>query len=479
MPRAERDLDDFERLVRDLPSRFPNLADFFDGAEKLVLARAPGRLDVMGGFADYSGSLVLELPLAEAACVAAARCDDPWVRVVSLPADDGAPLRQARFAARAFWQACRDLPTGRHYFAGQPESARFAAYALGGLPELGALGGELSSGLRLLIDSAVPEGKGVSSSAALEVAALAALAALFGVRLSGPELGALGQRVENEVVGAACGVMDQLTSACGVAGQLLALLCQPATLEGSLALPEGLSVFGVDSGLRHAVAGADYSRVRAAAFMGLRILSERLGARVRASGIGRVVLEDDPLGGYLARLSPDGLNRDLLEALPERITGADFLRRFAGITDTLTNVEPAAVYRVRAAALHPIYEHARARRFAQTLTGATQSADYARLGALMFASHASYSACGLGSDGTDQLVEAARALGHESGVFGAKISGGGSGGSVVILARTERLPEVLALSRAYAEKSGQSSRVFFASSAGASAVPPRRLTLTP
>jgi galactokinase len=477
MERAERDFAELEQQLRALGEREPRLADLFAGVDQVVLARAPGRLDVIGGIADYSGSLVLELPLEEATCVAAARTDDDdaaWVRVASL----GHASREARFLARDLWAACQSFENLRGYFAQQGAAVAWAAYALGGLVLLRERGAVLSGGLCVLVDSAVPEGKGVSSSAALEVAALAALAELWRVPFSGTELGRACQQIENHVVGAPCGVMDQMTSACGQTGRLLALLCQPAELRGYVALPEGVSLFGIDSGVRHAVVGADYRQVRVAAFMGLRILAERLGARVRSNGEGKVVLEGDPLAGYLANLLPEELTSALLDALPERISGAEFLARFGGISDLVTRVEPAVQYMVRAATIHPIYEHQRAQEFASGLPNAAAPAELVRLGGLMFASHASYSACGLGSDATDEVVATLRTLGPELGFFGAKITGGGSGGTVSVLAATDALPRLRALAADYTAKTGRTSRVFAGSSPGAAALPPRRVELS-
>src|SRR5882724_5190430 len=134
MLRVEQDLGELEALVRDLPRREPQLADFFDGAAEVLLTRAPGRLDVMGGIADYSGSLVLELPLADATCVAVARTEDAWLRVASGAATRPGVPREARFPAREFWQACQTEQAARAYFAAQAADVRWAAYALGGLP---------------------------------------------------------------------------------------------------------------------------------------------------------------------------------------------------------------------------------------------------------------------------------------------------------------------------------------------------------
>ena len=75
--------------------------------------------------------------------------------------------------------------------------------------------------------------------------------------------------------------MDQMTAACGRRGHLLELLCQPAEVVGHVALPPALELFGIDSGIRHAVSGADYGSVRAAAFMGYRIVADAAGLAAR------------------------------------------------------------------------------------------------------------------------------------------------------------------------------------------------------
>jgi L-arabinokinase len=93
----------------------------------------------------------------------------------------------------------------------------------------------------------------------------------------------------------------------------------------------------------------------------------------------------------------------------------------------------------------------------------------------MYESHASYSACGLGSDGTDRLVALAREAGTAHGIYGAKITGGGSGGTVAILGGTGAGDAVRAIARRYAEESGRHAYVFEASSPGAASVGAVRL----
>ena len=84
------------------------------------------------------------------------------------------------------------------------------------------------------------------------------------------------QQAENLVVGAPCGVMDQMTSSCGKAYRLLVLLCQPAELQGHVPIPDGVDIAGIDSGVRHAVTGAAYGEVRTGAFMGYRMIAEQM-----------------------------------------------------------------------------------------------------------------------------------------------------------------------------------------------------------
>src|SRR5204863_2604020 len=110
----------------------------------------------------------------------------------------------------------------------------------------------------------------------------AVVAAGCGIRVTAAELAATCQAVENHVVGAPCGIMDQMTSACGLRDRLLRLRCQPGTIEGYVQIPAGYRFYGIDSGISHAVSGADYGTVRTAAFMGLRILTTETPWRGRS-----------------------------------------------------------------------------------------------------------------------------------------------------------------------------------------------------
>jgi L-arabinokinase len=278
-----------------------------------------------------------------------------------------------------------------------------------------------------------------------------AVAANRDIDISPIELAALCQRVENEVVGAPCGIMDQMTSACGRKDRLLQLHCQPGTIEGYIEVPSGFRFYGIDSGVSHAVSGTDYGTVRTAAFMGSRILAMEAGWR----------------GSYLADLTPPEFAR-VARSLPDEMSGAEFLTRYGGITDTATAVHPDRRYPVRRAAEHPVGEQQRVDRFAELLAVLPDRPGVATtLGELMYGSHASYSACGLGSDGTDRLVELVRAAGLERGLFGAKITGGGSGGTVAVLGTVAAESCVREIAARYTVETGREAQVFTESGPGA------------
>jgi galactokinase len=435
------------------------------------VARAPGRLDVMGGIADYSGSLVLQWPIREATTVRVQFLPSQTLRVVSTSAGSGP--RHVEVPLDLVNRARPPYDEIRAWFA-ESADRHWAAYVAG---VFGVLAGEwgvrFPQGAVVDVTSEVPEGKGVSSSAALEAATMTALLGALGAETAtkrpDPRQQAIFcQKAENLVVGAPCGVMDQMAVICGRAGHLMALLCQPAELQPPLRLPDGLAVFGIDSGIRHAVSGSDYTGVRVGAFMGYRILADLAGFKAaRGTREGHVVVEDSRWGGYLANIGGEAFHE--YEAhVPNTLQGEVFLKRYGGTTDLVTSVDPDRCYAVWTPTAHPIYEHERVAEWARLLTQGDEPGRASRMGELMYRSHASYNACGLGSDGTDLLVELARAAGEREGIYGAKITGGGSGGTVAVLARADAADRVRRLASDYAEKTRREPYIFEGSSDGAS-----------
>ena len=328
------DVEEFLRILAMLEDHpTPELQALFDPQSELTVARAPGRLDVMGGIADYSGSLVLELPIAEATFVALQKDDTRRLRIASLAQDETRalhfemPLTDLEQDGHAIQYA-----EAQHYFQ-KDVANHWASYVAGVfLVLMRERGTRFDKGARLLIYSRVPVGKGVSSSAALEVATMSAVAAAFDVEVAPRETALLCQQVENLVVGALCGVMDQMTSACGEANQLLAMVCQPAELQTPVRLPDDLAVWGLDSGTRHSIGSGDYGSVRAGTFMGYRMIADLAGLSVRQMDH-HVVIDDPRWNGYLANLAPAEFDAEFAPHLPESLLGEEFLSRYGGTRD--------------------------------------------------------------------------------------------------------------------------------------------------
>lgn len=425
---------------------------FFDTANSVFVTRAPGRLDVMGGIADYSGSLVLQMPIQEAAKVALQRNDSDELRIISLREDVQKKASEFLMPMSHLQNVGQPITyeSAKQYFQRHGQNA-WAAYIAGAFIVLAReKGARFEGGANILIQSHVPEGKGVSSSAALEVATMKAVAAAFKIEIDARELAILCQKVENLVVGAPCGVMDQMSAACGEKNQLLALLCQPAEILGNVSIPPHLRVWGIDSGIRHAVSGSDYGSVRVGTFMGYRIIEQLSGHN---------------WGGYLANISVSQF-AEYMAHLPDRLWGSEFLKQYGQTSDKVTSIDPDKEYAIKLPTAHPVFEHFRVQTFRELLTSDTDDSSKL-LGELMYQSHASYSACGLGSDGTDEIVSLVRQAGMESGLYGAKITGGGSGGTVAVLGKADAESAVREIACQYEKKSGHKPHIFSGSSPGA------------
>jgi len=440
-----RDLQDFLDTIRAQ-------TNFFDGDVPVTIARAPGRLDVMGGIADYSGSLVLQRPIAEATFVALQTTDQPAIEVMSVRPEAAGEPRYFRGSLAKLAPAGKPLTyTQVREFFPNDSGHHWAAYVVGAFVVLmRERQVRFPGGVKILISSSVPEGKGVASSAALEVASMQAIVSAFRISLDPHAMALLCQKVENLVAGAPCGVMDQMTAVLGTEDALLALLCQPAELQDPIRVPTDIAFWGLDSGERHAVGGTSYELVRAGAFMGLRIIGDQ-----------------DRWKGYLANITISDFERDFLHRLPEEITGQEFLSRYSSTSDAVTRVRPTCTYRVRRATAHPVYERHRAEEFRERLAGSPSEEQWTSLGELMYQSHASYSACGLGSPATDMIVDLVRKEGPDQGLYGARVTGGGSGGTVAILGRADAASAIDRVRNRYRNATGYEPLLFSGASKGA------------
>jgi galactokinase len=330
---------------------------------------APGRVNLIGEFTDYNDGFVLPMAIDRETIVAAAARTDRLVRVHSMVLGDG--------------EIDLDAPPQRR-------RGGWIDYVEGVARSIEATGVRLV-GADLVIGSDVPEGAGLSSSAALEISTGLALLAMADQALPAADLALLAQKAEHDSVGVFCGIMDQLAAAVGRAGHALLIDCRnlawvPVPLEAM-----GAAVLVSDTRVRHSLASSAYNDRRSECARAVALL-QRTYPRVRALRD----VDDHELGRVENEL-PEPLRRRARHVVTEN-------------------------QRTTAAAIAMVAGNAH------------------RLGQLMFESHESLRAdFEVTVPELDVLVARARTL---DGVYGARMTGGGFGGCVVSLVERDAVPAV-------------------------------------
>ncbi|OIP94385.1 MAG: hypothetical protein AUK26_00410 [Syntrophaceae bacterium CG2_30_58_14] len=235
---------DLEKFRRGVQQRVGE--GYFEKGAEILVNRTPGRLDLMGGNDDYTGGLVFETTIREATLVAVQPRPDQTVRffnpaVKALGWSDRIEFSLADLMDHG---GVKPLEAVRAWINADPTRS-WCAHVLGNLyflirqfPE------KIKHGFSLYLESAVPLGKGVSSSAALEVAPMKVIAAMYGILVEGVELASWTQWVEIALTQSACGIMDQLTVVMGDEGYFVPMLCQPCQPQPLVKLPENLRLWG-------------------------------------------------------------------------------------------------------------------------------------------------------------------------------------------------------------------------------------------
>jgi galactokinase len=349
------------------------------GREPDGLWSAPGRVNLIGEHTDYNEGFVLPFAIDRRTIVALGVRDDRVARVASSYAGEAVEIDLGSLS---------------------PETlAGWSAYPLGVAWALGQSGADLGAvpGFDLYIESDVPVGAGLSSSAAIESSVALALNDVWQLALDRPSLARVGQLAENKAVGAPTGIMDQSASLLGRADSAVLLDC--SSLEATvveLGLRQaGLGILVIDTGVSHAHATGGYAERRASCELGARLM-------------GVASLRD---------LSVDDLDR------------------------ARTTLDDVTFRRVR----HVITENQRV----LDTVAALASSGPTSIGELLDASHRSMrDDFEISVPELDLAVETAQS----NGAIGARMTGGGFGGSAIALVPLEYVSRVqVAIDGAFAE----------------------------
>ncbi|MDO4878749.1 MAG: galactokinase [Neisseria sp.] len=203
--------------------------------------RAPGRVNLIGEHTDYNDGFVLPCAIDFATCAAAAENGTDMVRVYAADYQDGDEFSLKRAIA--------------------PSGKQWADYIRGVVWALQEHGFAIKGGLDIVISGNVPQGAGLSSSAALEVAVAQVFQTAFDLPADKPALAKIGQYAENRFVGCQCGIMDQLASACGQRGHALLIDCRSLHTE-PIPIPDTLGLMIIHSHVKRGLVGSEYNTRR-------------------------------------------------------------------------------------------------------------------------------------------------------------------------------------------------------------------------
>ncbi len=373
------------------------------GAAATIAAVAPGRVNLIGEHTDYNDGFVLPMAIERQSVVMVRPRKDKLARLRStaLPGE-------AQFAVDIDGGAVRSAPIG----LGEPDWSRYlrGVVAFSYTP----------TGFDLMVDSNVPAGGGLSSSASIELATATALEVLGGVVFDPVTKAKLCQLAEHRYGGTPCGIMDQFISAMGKRGCALLIDCRDHSTRDVPMDDEGLAVLIINSNVKHELSGGEYAQRRSQCESAAGVLGV---SSLRDAGMAM-------LGSAKAKMD-------------------DVLYRRAR---------------------HVIGENARTLSFAD----AVSARDWDTAGEAMFASHDSLrDDYEVSTPELDLLVRLAGEHRGAGGLIGARMTGGGFGGCTVNLVRADQADAITqAICRAYQSQTGTDPTPFITRPAdGAHVIP--------
>jgi galactokinase len=232
------------------------------GGPPAFIARAPGRVNLLGEHVDYNDGFVMPAAINRETCVAFSPSYSDQTTLIAADYNE-----QAVFSSETLHT--KTQPDGSPL----PEWARYPAGVAWALGENGLA----IENMQAVFASNVPRGSGLSSSASVEIAFAISWQTLGKWFLSPTELALVGQRAENKYVGVNCGIMDQFASACGEKDRLLYLDCRSLAYR-TLGLPGALAIVIADTTIRRKLTDGEYNKRRTACKEAVRLLKQDLPA---------------------------------------------------------------------------------------------------------------------------------------------------------------------------------------------------------
>ena len=358
----------------------------FGHAPRWVVA-APGRVNLIGEHTDYNDGFVLPMAIERYILIDGSTNPGPEVTLHSVT-----PGETATFSIRPKVEP------------GEPGWSNYVRGVIAGFPTPR----KKLAAFDAVIESNLPFGGGLASSAALEVATATLLETMTGQTLDPIEKAVLCQRAEHDFAGVPCGIMDQFTSILGQENHALLLDCRSRTTTPVAMTDPSVTVLIINTNIRHKLAESEYAKRRAQCEAAARAL------KVPA----------------------------LRDATHETLEAAQ------------GQLDPVVFRRAR----HVISENERTLQTARAI----QASDWAAAGRLMYASHASLrDDYEVSCPELDTVVEIAQAMGDEGGVIGCRMTGGGFGGCAVSLVKTDAVQRITrSLDAAYEKKTGTQASIF-------------------
>ncbi len=371
----------YNRGMLNIQSIQQTFSAYFN-AKPACVVRAPGRVNLIGEHTDYNDGFVLPMAIDRAVWIALRPRRNGRIFLHSENLQSHASFDLNRLVKADGWQ---------EYIKGVAHELQQAGHAL--------------TGWEGVIQGDVPEGAGLSSSAAVELAAARAFAAVSSIPWDPPAMAHLAQKAENDWVGVSCGIMDQMASAASCAGNALFIDCR--TLETRhIPLPAGVAVVILDTSTRRGLLASAYNE-------------RRVQCETAARFFGVSALRDVTLEEFESR--QDGIGHDP----------------------------------VRRRARHIITENQRVLEAVEAM----HVGDLYRLGELFNQSHLSLrDDFEVTNDALDQIVAAAQ---FQPSCFGARMTGAGFGGCAVALVEPDAVEEFSReVSAVYTRNTGLQARIY-------------------